>query len=302
MHKHLVDCLLSFRLCASGPKVENSCPFLITKKKKGILVTTKLQGENIFSLSQIRANTAGETSRQLGELLLKQLPTWQQLILFLFNLILTNQSRKCLNLYENWRGINSYWSTPSFVEYLYEVSWVIRYLRSFPCDCWRRELIPKMKSLFSLAVILAVGLVLAQEPPLPPPPGPEPPGPEPPGPEPPGPEPPGPEPPGPQPPGGKHPKDVSINFSLFLKNETVRHAVQWDVRAESNHHLLWSKIFSVEGRKKSRNTFVSKQSLQLSLTFCNIVLCSHWLGWLPWLFQSKCVLLRSTIKYVSPTI
>lgn len=97
---------------------------------------------------------------------------------------------------------------------------MIRYLRSFPCDCWRRELIPKMKSLFSLAVILAVGLVLAQEPPLPPPPGPEPPGPEPPGPEPPGPEPPGPEPPGPQPPGGKHPKDVSINFSLFLKNET----------------------------------------------------------------------------------
>ena len=65
-----------------------------------------------------------------------------------------------------------------------------------------------MKSLFSLAVILGVGLVLAQEPPLPPPPGPEPPGPEPPGPE-----PPGPEPPGPQPPGGKHPKDVSINFS-----------------------------------------------------------------------------------------
>ena len=102
---------------------------------------------------------------------------------------------------------------------------MIRYLRSFPCDCWRRELIPKMKSLFSLAVILAVGLVLAQEPPLPPPPGPEPPGPEPPGPEPPGPEPPGPEPPGPeppgpQPPGGKHPKDVSINFFLFLKNET----------------------------------------------------------------------------------
>lgn len=219
MHKHLVHCLFSFRLCASGPKVENSCPFLITKKKK-ILVTTKLRGENIFSLSQIRANTAGGTSRQLGELLLKQLPTWQQLILFLFNLILTNQSRKCLNLYENWRRINSYWSTPSFVEYLYEVYWVIRYLRSFPCDCWRRELIPKMKSLFSLAVILAVGLVLAQEPPLPPPPGPEPPGPEPPGPEPPGPEPPGPEPPGPQPPGGKHPKDVSINFSLFLKNET----------------------------------------------------------------------------------
>lgn len=109
----------------------------------------------------------------------------------------------------------SYWSTPSFLEYLYEVYWVIRYLRSFPCDCWRRKLIPKMKSLFSLAVILGVGLVLAQEPPLPPPPGPEPPGPEPPGPE-----PPGPEPPGPQPPGGKHPKDVSINFSLFLKKET----------------------------------------------------------------------------------
>lgn len=104
----------------------------------------------------------------------------------------------------------SYWSTPSFLEYLYEVYWVIRYLGSFPCDCWRRELIPKMKSLFSLAVILGVGLVLAQEPPLPPPPGPEPPGPE----------PPGPEPPGPQPPGGKHPKDVSINFSLFLKKET----------------------------------------------------------------------------------
>nr|XP_058967251.1 uncharacterized protein LOC131793791 [Pocillopora verrucosa] len=68
-----------------------------------------------------------------------------------------------------------------------------------------------MKSLFSLAVILAVGLVLAQEPPLPPPPGPEPPGPEPPGPEPPGPEPPGPEPPGPQPPGGKHPKDICLD-------------------------------------------------------------------------------------------
>ncbi|XP_022785507.1 anthrax toxin receptor-like [Stylophora pistillata] len=63
-----------------------------------------------------------------------------------------------------------------------------------------------MKTLIPLAVILAVSLVLAEEPPPPPPPGPGPPGPEPPGPE-----PPGPQPPGPQPPGDKHELQVCLD-------------------------------------------------------------------------------------------
>lgn len=67
-----------------------------------------------------------------------------------------------------------------------------------------------MKTLFPLAVILAVSLVLAEEPPPPPPPGPEPTGPE----------PPGPEPPGPQPPGDKHELQVSFkSSSLDLKKQ-----------------------------------------------------------------------------------
>lgn len=104
-----------------------------------------------------------------------------------------------------------------------------------------------MKTLIPLAVILAVSLVLAEEPPPPPPPGPGPPGPEPPGPE-----PPGPQPPGPQPPGDKHELQVSFkSSSLDLKKQLGGAGFQCtrirkgrDLQTESNHQrLLIKEIF-----------------------------------------------------------